>query len=75
MKHTKNEPCLAEMKVNAEVCVKADVREGHVSTWCPAQCTVFPIAVPDTLETRRRKHDKSKSDTALNSQNCSQQNR
>ncbi len=45
---TEDEPRLAELKVNAEVCVEADIRDGDVSTWLPAQNTVLPVAVPDT---------------------------
>ena len=51
---TEDEPRLAEMKVNAEVCVKADVGDGDVSSRLPTQKTVLPVAVPDTWSAERK---------------------
>lgn len=48
---TEDEPCLTELKVYAEVCVEAHIRDGDVGTWLPTQSSVLPVAVPDTWKT------------------------
>lgn len=51
-RRTEDEPCLAELQVDAEVCVEADVRNGDVSARLPTQAPVFPEAVPDACNDR-----------------------
>lgn len=45
------------MKVNAEVGVKADIRDGDVGARLPAQSAVLPVAVPDAWETGKREDE------------------
>lgn len=45
---TEDEPCLAELQVDAEVGVEADVRDGDISARLPTQAPVLPETVPDT---------------------------
>lgn len=47
-RRTEDEPRLAELEVDAEVGVEADVRDGDVGARLAAQRGVLPVAVPDT---------------------------
>lgn len=46
--HTEDQPGLAELEVNPEVCLETDIGDGDVSIWLPPQCAELPVAVPDT---------------------------
>lgn len=48
---TEDEPRLAELQVDAEVCVEADVRDGDVGARLPTQAPVLPETVPDACRT------------------------
>lgn len=54
-KRTEDEPRLAELQVQAEVGVEADVGDGDVGARLAAQSSVLPVAVPDACRTQSRK--------------------
>lgn len=46
-KPTEDEPCLAALKVNAEICVEAAFRDDDVGLRPSAQSAVLPVTKPD----------------------------